>query len=72
MEKVWTGRSGLSCETAKTEKADRNKAHKIWACRRMSDLLTTDMKQKILVYRRKGKWARQEISRDLRPSRSLR
>src|SRR3954447_13741299 len=42
MEKVWTGRSGLSCDTAKTEKDDRSKVHKRWACRCMNDLLTTD------------------------------
>src|SRR5579864_5585396 len=49
MEKVWTGRSGLSCDKARTEKADRNKAHKILARWRIRDLLA-NMKQRILVY----------------------
>src|ERR1041385_5979499 len=49
IEKVYPGRSGLSCDAATTQKADRSKADKIRACRCMINLLRS-IKQRILVY----------------------
>src|ERR1041385_4913274 len=62
MEKVCTGRSGLSCDIPTIE-ADRSKAHKKWACRCMMNLLRS-IKQRILVYRARFATTSQSCDRE--------